>query len=325
MNSELKSVLNLIDKTHGKGSAFVLGERKILPIDVIPTGSLCIDQALGVGGIPRGRVTEIYGPPSGGKTTLTLHVIANAQKMGLQAAFIDAENALDPIYARSLGVDIDKLIVSQPDCGEQALEIADALLKSGQVGIVVIDSVAALVPRAEIEGEMGTPQMGLQARLMSQALRKLNSATSKSNAALIFINQIRMKIGVMFGSPETTSGGEALKFFSSVRMDVRRIKTNSEGDDKVSNTVKVKVVKNKCATPFKEAEVEIVFGEGICRESDLITLGVAHNLIEKSGAWFTYEGRRFQGEANLKDALKEEPAVATQLEAKLRSLLFEAK
>lgn len=653
MNPELKTVLTQIDKTHGKGSAFVLGERKILPIDVISSGSLCIDQALGVGGIPRGRVTEIYGPPSGGKTTLTLHIIANAQKMGLQAVFIDAENALDPIYARNLGVDVDKLIVSQPDCGEQALEIADALIKSGQVGIVVIDSVAALVPRAELEGEMGMsvsgdtpifirrdgildivpiedlyggskkffgaryvnrykklkkteilthdgwqaikavylkrnaqekplvgvhtadgytqttkdhslfikneatstenlrvgdvldtvemPQtdefgyvtsdaawllgffcaegsfagscpvfyntrkdyideataratrtfgassvrlkqsqkesqqdcyelalitrkdiynlfamcyseknqwkkipyvilsapkhikesfvggfnrgdglqtyenglrlynksatvvaglqhliqslgdktyvsfsdrgtpgeveftlgtnrsglekwetgeikrfadkgvlpflydietesgtfvggigrivhhnstMGLQARLMSQALRKLTAATNKTGCVLIFINQIRMKIGVMFGSPETTAGGEALKFWSSVRLDVRRIKTNSEGEEKVSNTVKVKVVKNKLANPFREAEVEIIFGEGISKEADLITLGVEHGLIEKSGAWFVLDGRKFQGESNLREALKADPQIADQLDKSLRNLLF---
>src|ERR1700726_176750 len=290
MNDEKSRNLDLaiaqIEKQYGKGSIMRLGNRDVLvPVSVIPTGSISIDAALGVGGFPRGRVIEVYGPESGGKTTLTLHVIAEAQRLGGQAAFIDAEHALDPSYARKLGVDVDNLLVSQPDNGEQALEIAETLIRSGGVDIVVVDSVAALVPKAELEGDMGEPQMGLQARLMSQALRKLTGIVSKSHTCLIFINQIREKIGVMFGNPETTTGGRALKFYSSIRLDIRRIQSIKEGDRVIGSRTRAKVVKNKVAAPFREAEFDILYGEGISREGDLIDLGVTHNLVEKSGAW----------------------------------------
>src|SRR6201987_654702 len=292
--------ISTIEKAYGKGSIMRLGNRDVLvPVSVIPTGSISIDAALGVGGFPRGRVIEVYGPESGGKTTLTLHVIAEAQKTGGIAAFIDAEHALDPIYARKLGVDVDNLLVSQPDYGEQALEITSHLISSGQIDVLVVDSVAALVPKAELEGEMGDSHVGLQARLMSQALRKLTGIVSKSKTCLIFINQIREKIGVMFGSPETTTGGRALKFYSSVRMDIRRIAAIKDGETVVGNRTKVKVVKNKLASPFREAEFDIVYGEGISREGEMIDLGVQHNIIEKSGSWFSYKGERIgQGREN---------------------------
>jgi recombination protein RecA len=300
-----------------------LGSRDILvPVSVIPSGCLSIDAALGVGGFPRGRVIEIYGPESGGKTTMTLHVIAEAQKLGGQAAFIDAEHALDPVYARKLGVDVDNLLVSQPDNGEQALEIAETLIRSGGVDIVVVDSVAALVPRAELEGDMGDPQMGLQARLMSQALRKLTAIVSKSRTCLIFINQIREKIGVMFGNPETTTGGRALKFYASMRVDIRRIQSIKEGDKVVGSRTRAKVVKNKVAAPFREAEFDIVYGEGISREGDLIDLGVEKGVLEKSGTWISFGGERMgQGRENARIFLKENKDIRDKLEATLRKKL----
>lgn len=319
MKEDLKQAIANIRKAYGQTAILPLGSKETLKVDVIPTGSLAIDSILGVGGFPRGRVCEIYGPESGGKTTLTLHIIAQAQKLDETCAFIDAEHALDPSYARKLGVDVDNLLVSQPDCGEQALEIAEALIKSNAVGVVVVDSVAALVPRAELEGEMGQAQMGLQARLMSQALRKLTAVVKKSNTCLIFINQIREKIGVMFGSPETTTGGRALKFYASIRLDIRRIQTAS---DKESNTVKVTVKKNKCAAPFKEAEIQLVFGEGIDNLTDLINLGVDHGYVEKGGSWYTLEGKRFQGTDSLREALKANPEIAAKLESTLRTKLF---
>src|SRR6202050_990713 len=307
----IEGAIAQIEKDYGKGSIMRLGNRDVLvPVSVIPTGSISLDAALGVGGLPRGRVVEIYGPESGGKTTMTLHVIAQAQKMGGQAAFIDAEHALDPAYARKLGVDVDNLLVSQPDNGEQALEIAETLIRSGGLDVVVVDSVAALVPKAEIEGDMGDPQMGLQARLMSQALRKLTGAVSKSKTCLIFINQLREKIGVMFGNPETTTGGRALKFYSSVRLDIRRIASIKDGDMVVGGRTRVKVVKNKVAPPFREAEFDVMYGEGISRTGDLLDLGVEKNIVEKSGAWFAYGGERLgQGRENAKLFLKENPDV----------------
>ncbi len=327
MNEEkdrlLAAAIAQIEKDHGKGAIMRLGSRDILvPVSVIPSGCLSIDAALGVGGFPRGRVIEIYGPESGGKTTMTLHVIAEAQKLGGQAAFIDAEHALDPVYARKLGVDVDNLLVSQPDNGEQALEIAETLIRSGAVDIVVVDSVAALVPKAELEGDMGDPQMGLQARLMSQALRKLTGIVSKSRTCLIFINQIREKIGVMFGNPETTTGGRALKFYASMRVDIRRIQAIKEGDVVVGSRTRAKIVKNKVAAPFREAEFDIVYGEGISREGDLIDLGVDKGIIEKSGTWLSYGGERMgQGRENARIFLKENKDIRDKLENALRKNL----
>jgi recombination protein RecA len=319
----LAAAISQIEKDHGKGAIMRLGSRDVLvPVSVIPSGCLSIDAALGVGGFPRGRVIEIYGPESGGKTTMTLHVIAEAQKLGGQAAFIDAEHALDPVYARKLGVDVDNLLVSQPDNGEQALEIAETLIRSGGVDIVVVDSVAALVPKAELEGDMGDPQMGLQARLMSQALRKLTAIVSKSKTCLIFINQIREKIGVMFGNPETTTGGRALKFYASMRIDIRRIQAIKEGDVVVGSRTRAKVVKNKVAAPFREAEFDIVYGEGISREGDLIDLGVDKGIVEKSGTWLSYGGERMgQGRENARTFLKENRDIRDKLENALRKKL----
>jgi len=319
----LDNAIAQIEKQFGKGSIVRLGSKDVLvPVSVIPTGALGLDAALGVGGFPRGRVVEVFGPEAGGKTTLTLHVVAEAQKMGGQAAFIDAEHALDPAYARKLGVDVDNLLVSQPDSGEQALEIAETLIRSGGVDVVVVDSVAALVPRAELEGEMGEPQMGLQARLMSQALRKLTAIVSKSRTCLVFINQIREKIGVLFGNPETTTGGRALKFYSSIRLDIRRIQAIKEGDRVVGSRTRAKVVKNKVAAPFREAEFDILYGEGISREGDLLDLGVNNSLIEKTGTWFSFEGERLgQGRENARGFLKENTDIRDKLEAALRKHL----
>jgi recombination protein RecA len=319
----LAAAISQIEKDHGKGAIMRLGSRDVLvPVSVIPSGCLSIDAALGVGGFPRGRVIEIYGPESGGKTTMTLHVIAEAQKLGGQAAFIDAEHALDPVYARKLGVDVDNLLVSQPDNGEQALEIAETLIRSGGVDIVVVDSVAALVPKAELEGDMGDPQMGLQARLMSQALRKLTAIVSKSKTCLIFINQIREKIGVMFGNPETTTGGRALKFYASMRVDIRRIQAIKEGDRVVGSRTRAKVVKNKVAAPFREAEFDIVYGEGISREGDLLDLGVDKGVIDKSGTWLSYGGERLgQGRENARVFLRENKDIREKIESALRKKL----
>ena len=319
----LDLAISQIEKQYGKGSIMRLGNKDVLvPVNVIPTGSISIDAALGVGGFPRGRVVEVYGPESGGKTTLTLHVIAEAQKLGGQAAFIDAEHALDPAYARKLGVDVDNLLVSQPDNGEQALEIAETLIRSNAVDVVVVDSVAALVPRAELEGDMGDPQMGLQARLMSQALRKLTAIVSKSKTCLIFINQIREKIGVMFGNPETTTGGRALKFYSSIRVDIRRIQSIKEGDRVVGSRTRAKVVKNKVAAPFREAEFDMMYGEGISREGDLIDLAVNANLLEKSGTWISYKSERLgQGRENARIFLKENKDIRDKIEHDLRKAL----
>ena len=316
----LEAAISQIEKSYGKGSIMRLGSRDVLvPVNVIPTGCLSIDAALGVGGFPRGRVIEIYGPESGGKTTLTLQVIAEAQKLGGQAAFIDAEHALDPVYARKLGVDVDNLLVSQPDHGEQALEIAEALIRSGGVDVVVVDSVAALVPKAELEGDMGDASMGLQARLMSQALRKLTAIVSKSRTCLIFINQIREKIGVMFGNPETTTGGRALKFYASMRVDIRRVQAIKEGDRVVGSRTRAKVVKNKVAAPFREAEFDILYGEGISREGDLVDLGVDAGLLEKSGTWISFNGERMgQGRENARIFLKEHHDIREKLESALR-------
>jgi recombination protein RecA len=319
----LEAAISQIEKSYGKGSIMRLGSKDVLvPVSVIPSGCLSIDAALGVGGFPRGRVIEIYGPESGGKTTMTLHVIAEAQKLGGQAAFIDAEHALDPVYARKLGVDVDNLLVSQPDHGEQALEIAETLIRSGGVDVVVVDSVAALVPKAELEGEMGDPQMGLQARLMSQALRKLTAIVSKSRTCLIFINQIREKIGVMFGNPETTTGGRALKFYASMRVDIRRIQAIKEGDKVVGSRTRAKIVKNKVAAPFREAEFDIVYGEGISREGDLIDLGVDKGVLEKNGTWISFGGERMgQGRENARVFLKENKDIREKLENTLRKKL----
>src|SRR5215475_2450335 len=322
-NKAIDLALSQIEKQFGKGSIMRLGNKEaIMPISVISTGSISFDAALGVGGFPRGRVVEIFGPESSGKTTVALQVVAEAQKQGGMAAFVDAEHALDPIYAKKLGVDVDNLLVSQPDFGEQALEIAEALVRSGAIDVLVVDSVAALVPKAELEGEMGDSHMGLQARLMSQALRKLTGIVAKSRTCLVFINQIREKIGVMFGNPETTTGGRALKFYSSVRVDIRRIAAIKDGETVTGNRTKIKIVKNKLAPPFREAEFDIIYGEGISKEGDLIDLGVAQNLIEKSGAWYSYKGERIgQGHDNAKLFLKDNADVKKKLDAELRKLL----
>jgi len=319
----LASALSQIEKQFGKGAVMRMGDRVDEALDVVSTGSLGLDIALGIGGLPRGRVVEVYGPESSGKTTLTLQVIANCQRNGGTAAFIDAEHALDPTYAEKLGVNVDDLLVSQPDTGEQALEIADMLVRSNAVDVVVIDSVAALTPKAEIEGEMGDMHVGLQARLMSQALRKLTANIKKSGTLVIFINQIRMKIGVMFGSPETTTGGNALKFYASVRLDIRRIGAVKRGEEVVGSETRVKVVKNKVAPPFRQAEFEILYGEGTSREGELIELGVNHNLVEKSGAWYSYNGDRIgQGKDNTRLYLKEHPEISAAIDAQLRAKLL---
>jgi recombination protein RecA len=319
----LAAALSQIEKQFGKGSIMRLGEHDVArDIEVVSTGSLGLDIALGVGGLPRGRVVEIYGPESSGKTTLTLQVIAEMQKLGGTAAFIDAEHALDPLYAQKLGVKVEDLLISQPDNGEQALEIADMLVRSASVDVVVIDSVAALTPKAEIEGDMGDPQMGLHARLMSQALRKLTANIKRSNTLVIFINQIRMKIGVMFGNPETTTGGNALKFYASVRLDIRRIGAIKKGDEVIGNETRVKVVKNKVAPPFREAIFDILYGEGISREGEIIDLGVLHKLVEKSGAWYAYKGEKIgQGKDNAREYLREHPEVAFEIENRVREAL----
>ena len=319
----LDAALAQIEKQFGKGSIMRLGANDVAyDIQVVSTGSLGLDIALGVGGLPRGRIIEIYGPESSGKTTLTLQVIAEMQKMGGTAAFIDAEHALDPQYAQKIGVNVKELLISQPDNGEQALEIADMLVRSGSVDIIVVDSVAALTPRAEIEGDMGDPQMGLQARLMSQALRKLTANIKRSNTMVIFINQIRMKIGVMFGNPETTTGGNALKFYASVRLDIRRTGSIKKGEETIGNETRVKVVKNKVAPPFKQADFDILYGEGISRESEIIELGVLHKLIDKSGAWYAYQGEKIgQGKDNVRDYLKEHKEMAHEIEQKIRAIV----
>jgi len=321
----LAAALSQIEKQFGKGSIMRLGEKEVAKdLDVVSTGSLGLDLALGIGGLPRGRVVEIYGPESSGKTTLTLSVIAQMQKMGGTAAFIDAEHALDPQYAQKLGCNVSELLISQPDNGEQALEITDMLVRSGSVDVVVVDSVAALTPKAEIEGEMGEPQMGLQARLMSQALRKLTANIKRSNTLVIFINQIRMKIGVMFGNPETTTGGNALKFYASVRIDIRRTGSIKKGEEVIGNETRAKVVKNKVAPPFRQAEFDILYGEGISREGEIVELGVLYKLIEKSGAWYSYGKDRIgQGKDNTRDFLKNNPEMAKEIEAKIRAHVAE--
>jgi recombination protein RecA len=318
----LETALLQIERQFGKGSVMWLGDETRVPVEVIPTGSIALDVALGLGGLPRGRIVEIYGPESSGKTTLALHALANAQKGGGIAAFIDAEHALDPDYAKKLGVDTDALLVSQPDTGEQALEIADMLIRSGAIDVIVIDSVAALVPKAEIEGEMGDSHVGLQARLMSQALRKITGALSQTKTTAIFINQLREKVGVMFGSPETTSGGKALKFYASVRLDIRRIETLKEGTDAVGNRTRVKVVKNKMSPPFKVAEFDIIYGTGISREGSLIDLGVEQAIVRKSGAWYTYNGDQLgQGKENARTFLRENPDLANEIEKQIKEKL----
>jgi recombination protein RecA len=318
----LEAALSQIDRQFGKGSIMRLGDEGRAPVEVIPTGSIALDVALGIGGLPRGRVVEIYGPESSGKTTVALHAVANAQRAGGIAAFIDAEHALDPEYAKKLGVDTDALLVSQPDTGEQALEIMDMLIRSGALDVVVVDSVAALVPKAEIEGEMGDAHVGLQARLMSQALRKITGALNASGTTAIFINQLREKVGVFFGSPETTTGGKALKFYASVRLDIRRIETLKEGTEAVGNRTRVKVVKNKMAPPFKQAEFDILYGVGISREGGLIDMGVEHGFVRKSGAWFTYEGDQLgQGKENARAFLRDNPDLADELDKKIKEKL----
>jgi recombination protein RecA len=318
----LETAMAQIERAHGKGSVMRLGDEVRAPMEVIPTGSIALDLALGIGGLPRGRVVEIYGPESSGKTTLALHAVANAQRAGGIAAFIDAEHALDPEYAKKLGVDTDALLVSQPDTGEQALEIADTLIRSGAIDVIVIDSVAALVPRAEIEGEMGDSHVGLQARLMSQALRKITGALSNSGTTAIFINQLREKIGVFFGSPETTTGGKALKFYASVRIDVRRIETLKDGTEAVGNRTRAKVVKNKCAPPFRQAEFDIIYNVGISREGSLIDVGVDNGIVRKSGAWYTYDGDQLgQGKENSRNFLRDNPDLADEIEKRIKEKL----
>lgn len=315
----LEMAMSQIEKQFGKGSVMKLGEFKAMEIEAIPTGALSLDIALGIGGVPRGRIIEVFGPESSGKTTLALHIIAEAQKMGGEAAFIDAEHALDPVYAKKLGVDIDNLIVSQPDTGEQALEITESLVRSGALDVIVVDSVAALVPKAEIDGDMGDSHMGLQARLMSQALRKLAGAINKSKTVLIFINQLREKIGVMFGNPETTTGGRALKFYASVRMDIRRIENIKQDGEVKGNRVRVKVIKNKVAPPFREAEFDIVYGQGISKEGNILDMAVNLDIVEKAGSWFSYNGERIgQGRENVKKYLKENPEMLEDIEEKVR-------
>ena len=318
----LAAAMGNIEKQFGKGSIMKLGADEIKTAPSISTGSLIIDDALGIGGLPQGRICEIYGPESSGKTTLTLQVIAEAQKKGLTCAFIDAEHALDPVYAEQLGVNIDDLLVSQPDTGEQALEICEMLVSSGAVGVVIVDSVAALTPKAEIEGDMGASHVGLQARLMSQALRKLTGTVKRTNTLCIFINQIRMKIGVMFGNPETTTGGNALKFYSSVRLDIRRIGAWKEGDETVGNDTRVKVVKNKMAPPFRQAEFKIRYGKGIDKVSELIDLGVKHKLVNKAGAWYDYKGHRFQGNKNMREELLNNPDLSNEIESEIKAIMF---
>ena len=315
----LEAAMSQIEKQFGKGSVMKLGEFKAMEIEAIPTGALSLDIALGIGGVPRGRIIEVFGPESSGKTTLALHIVAEAQKMGGEAAFIDAEHALDPVYAKKLGVDIDNLIVSQPDTGEQALEITESLVRSGALDVIVVDSVAALVPKAEIDGDMGDSHMGLQARLMSQALRKLAGAINKSKTVLIFINQLREKIGVMFGNPETTTGGRALKFYASVRMDIRKIENIKQDGEVKGNRVRVKVIKNKVAPPFREAEFDIVYGQGISKEGNILDMAVNLDIVEKAGSWFSYNGERIgQGRENVKKYLKENPKVLGEIEGKVR-------
>ena len=326
-NDEKKKALEValaqIEKQFGKGSVMKLGETATMAVEAIPTGALSLDIALGIGGVPRGRIIEVYGPESSGKTTVALHMIAEAQKMGGEAAFIDAEHALDPVYAKKLGVDIDNLIVAQPDTGEQALEIAEALVRSGAIDILVVDSVAALVPKAEIDGDMGDTHVALQARLMSQALRKLAGVLNKSKTAAIFINQLREKVGIMFGNPEVTPGGRALKFYASVRMEVRRTETLKTNNEMIGNRTRVKVVKNKVAPPFKEAEFDIMYGEGISRESNVLDVAVNMDIVEKAGAWFSYSGNRIgQGRENVKQYLKENPEICDEIEAKIREKLL---
>lgn len=321
----LEAALGQIEKQFGKGSVMKLGEFQAMNVEAIPTGALSLDIALGIGGIPRGRIIEVYGPESSGKTTLALHMIAEAQKMGGEAAFIDAEHALDPVYAKHLGVDIDNLIVSQPDTGEQALEIAEALVRSGALDVIVIDSVAALVPKAEIDGDMGDSHIGLQARLMSQALRKLAGAINKSKCCIVFINQLREKVGVMFGNPETTAGGRALKYYASVRLDIRKIENIKQDGEVVGNRARVKVVKNKVAPPFREAEFDIVYGKGISKEGNILDIAVNLDIIEKSGSWFSYNGERVgQGRENVKKYLMDNPEVAKEVEEKIRAKFSEA-
>ncbi len=323
-NSEKKKALEMamsqIEKQFGKGSVMKLGEFKAMEIEAIPTGALSLDIALGIGGVPRGRIIEVFGPESSGKTTLALHIVAEAQKMGGEAAFIDAEHALDPVYAKKLGVDVDNLIVSQPDTGEQALEITESLVRSGALDVIVVDSVAALVPKAEIDGDMGDSHMGLQARLMSQALRKLAGAINKSKTVLIFINQLREKIGVMFGNPETTTGGRALKFYASVRMDIRRIENIKQDGEVKGNRVRVKVIKNKVAPPFREAEFDVVYGQGISKEGNILDMAVNLDIVEKAGSWFSYDGQRIgQGRENVKKYLRENPEMLNEIEKKVRA------
>ena len=326
-NEALDNALKKIEKDFGKGAIMRLGDAKAnMNIEVIPTGILPLDVALGVGGVPRGRIIEIYGPESSGKTTVTLHMIAEAQKNGGISAFIDAEHALDPVYAQKLGVDIDNLLISQPDSGEQALDIVDALVRSSAIDIVVVDSVAALVPKAEIEGEMGDSHVGLHARLMSQAMRKLTGIISKTRTVVVFINQIREKVGVMFGSPETTTGGRALKFYSSVRLDVRKIDMLKQGQEIIGNRARIKVVKNKVAPPFKQAEFDIMYGEGVSKLSSIIDMGVELEIVDKSGAWFSYDGNRLgQGKENAKQSLKDNPQLAEEIEGKIREKLIESQ